>query len=509
MLLIIGTLIASISLRNNNIEVTSMKYLSILTTLFIILISSHSYSQSIRIVRTDVDSTRSDFITASYIFGFDIYLDDVENTNNVSFELVYDYNNFIKYSSYRIGDFGDDGLAFVIPKINPGSQGSLKVGIFSGKPLGEDSFTNPKVLHLEFALLQSAPNGEVATFTFVNALTTAIVDSVPQSLQLDSEPIQFTMHGFVNAWPGDADNNGIVDPRDFNQVALYIGTGSRTKNMRSFKRQSPSTLWGPQRVLVWDDADASYADCNGNGDVTVSDGLVVMMNMDSNSTSVNRTGNQVQSADPIIKSFSTPTSISIPIYADYFRNYKAAIGRIDYSSLVDNYDILGVDIGELFDNSQQFILIDNDKESSTLEFSLGCFETGFHVSSPGNIAYLIVEPKNSFSQLPELSQIKLKGLDLNNRLFGMNAITSDVIDELRKGDVVVQNDNGMITVSFRNASEYDAFGIFNLNGSLIRRSSLAHGINTFTISTQNFPTGIYYIRLSGKSNSVIPLTVLR
>ncbi len=483
--------------------------MTIISALFILFLSYESYSQSIRIVRTDVDSTRSDFITASYIFGFDIYLQDVENTNNVSFELVYDYNDFIKYSSYRIGDFGSDGIAYVIPKNNPGAQGSLKVGIFSGKPLGENGFTNPKVLHLEFALLQSAPDGEVVTFTFVNALTTAIVDSVPASLSLSSDPIQFTMHGFVNAWPGDADNNGIVDPRDFNQVALYIGTGSRSKNMRSFKRRSPSTLWGPQRVLVWDNADASYADCDGNGDVTVSDGMVVMMNMDSNHTSVNKTKNQVQSSGLEIKSFRTPTSVSIPVYAGFIRNYKAAVGEIDYSAIVGNYDVLGVEIGELFDNSQQFILIDDDKEGLKIEFALGCFEKGFDISLPGNIAYLIVEPKSGFPQLPELNLTKLKGLDMNNRLFDMNSSPSDVIDESVKDGIIITNDNAMITLAFRDELEFNSFRIFNPNGSLIRSGSLARDINTFTISLHNLPTGIYYIYLSGKDNSVVPFTVLR
>ncbi|MDI6781575.1 MAG: carboxypeptidase regulatory-like domain-containing protein [bacterium] len=74
----------------------------------------------------------------------------------------------------------------------------------------------------------------------------------------------------VCVWPGDTNNDGLVNERDVFPVATYWGkTGMGRKE---------SIAWRPQVATVWDLPDATYADANGDGKVNVNDVLPIGMN---------------------------------------------------------------------------------------------------------------------------------------------------------------------------------------------------------------------------------------
>ncbi|MFM8569289.1 MAG: hypothetical protein ACKOB6_06770, partial [Candidatus Kapaibacterium sp.] len=129
------------------------------------------------------------------------------------------------------------------------------------------------------------------SFVYPPAVTT---DSGGTIVKLRSDTTTFTIHGFVPVYPGDADNTGVVDSRDATTVGAYIKQGSGTSNVRGYKRQPSSTLWLPQAALVWDSARATYADCDGSGDVTLSDNLVVQINFGKTHART-KCGNDIQS----------------------------------------------------------------------------------------------------------------------------------------------------------------------------------------------------------------------
>lgn len=239
------------------------------------------YSQSIKVVRSDVESARGGFITAGYVFGFDIYLDSVSRSNGVSFELQWDTPQFIKFSQWKIGDIGTKAQAYVMDKIDQ-FAGHIYAVIGTGLQLDSSEIKNPKVLRLEFVLLQNAPDGSNVTFKFIKPTATAIIDSIAQVVTLKSDDIVFKFHGMVDVYPGDADNNGIVDQSDFTQTLFYLGMGPLTKSVRTFKRQYASAYWTAQKCLRWDVAPATYADCDGNGEVNMDDLLIISYNLNKN-----------------------------------------------------------------------------------------------------------------------------------------------------------------------------------------------------------------------------------
>lgn len=254
-----------------------LKRIFIILIVFLGLVASVQ-SQSIKIVRSDVDSARTGFITAGYVFGFDIYLDSLTQTNGISFELQWDTPQYIHFSQWKINEIGPKAQALVSDKIDQ-NAGHIYATVGTGLPLDSSIIINPKILRLEFVLLQTAPDGNNVTFKFIKPTATAIVDSVPKVINLSSKDVVFKFHGMVDVYPGDADNSGGVDQSDFTQTLFYLGMGPLTKNVKTFKRQYASAYWTAQKCLRWDVAPATYADCDGNGEVNMDDLLIISYNL--------------------------------------------------------------------------------------------------------------------------------------------------------------------------------------------------------------------------------------
>lgn len=76
----------------------------------------------------------------------------------------------------------------------------------------------------------------------------------------------------ITIWPGDANNDGIVDERDVLPIGIFYGlTGSA---------RSGGSQWAPDTIslLFWEDVRAAFADCNGDGVVDENDVLVIGQN---------------------------------------------------------------------------------------------------------------------------------------------------------------------------------------------------------------------------------------
>ncbi len=83
----------------------------------------------------------------------------------------------------------------------------------------------------------------------------------------------------ATVYPGDANNDKVVDARDILPIGRYFGaTGAA--------RPGASTTWSAQTLsTAWTKADAWYADCNGNGTVDGTDVTVIISNWRATHTS--------------------------------------------------------------------------------------------------------------------------------------------------------------------------------------------------------------------------------
>lgn len=236
-------------------------------------------AQVLRFVRTD-PAPYSTVVTATKLFGFDVVADSIAGVTAVAFELRYNHAQYIRLAAWKPRQLGRNSVYVIDLSDTTTGTGSIHVAVLSGEPSSGVGIVSPTVLHLDFVVRPNAPHRTLATFDAISG--EAVVAGSPATVvPLRSEPLAVTIHGFVDVYPGDANNDGSVDQRDFSTVALYLGQGTASGQLRGYRRQPPSTLWQAQRALSWDDEGATYADCDGSGDITLGDALVVKLNYDS------------------------------------------------------------------------------------------------------------------------------------------------------------------------------------------------------------------------------------
>ncbi len=454
----------------------------ILFILIIILANLDIYSQSIRLVRTDVDSTRKNFVTATYMFGFDVKIDNLQNCNNASFQLKFDNAQYIKYSGAMLNDFKDSGTVFIYEYREPGTnEVFLNIGVFSGQPLGENDYDNPNLLRLEFVVTPTAPNNERVTFTFINAFGSTYQNGDGRSVLLGSTPTLLNIHGYVDVWPGDTDNNQVVDNVDWTNVYENLKYRERFPGYRSFKRENATTNWFPQRSLVWDVEKATYADCDGDGEISVTDGLVVLLNLTTATTGMIKKYDELslQQSDNLI-----------PIYIEHHRNYRGIFGDLEFNSSA--FEIEDIILGDLFTMGNVMFHV----EQNTLKFTLGNMVNSEFVEKSGIAFYIKTkEPVKT----PDLNFIQLRGISETNTLFNLHQSVSSVEND-NKFNVLYEG-NELRIDSYQRVN---SFKVFDIRGNLI-----SDNINTNR--TQIDLISGYYIVVIESNNKQIkyPLMILK
>lgn len=477
-----------------------MKYIKKLLYIWIIsiILFIPINAQTIKLVRTDVDSARSNFVTATYLFGVDVQVDDVYQCNGVEFELVFNSTDYIKYSEWQVGGFGENATTVVIPIIDTlAGQGRVYVLVISGDPIDKAYLDNPKVIHLDFAVSQKSPHGKSVTFSFANAHATVNQSQIGEVLSLTSEPTVYEIHGFVNVWPGDTDNNGMVDEEDMDLIALHLNHGAATKNKRSFKRPEASTLWTAQRVLAWDSSQVSYADCDGDGNVTAYDMLVIPLNFglthSANKQKISKTQSSILNYEPIVK----PEAQYIPIYINYQEPFIASTTNLSWANFPDNVKVLGFNKGNLFNKKSSFIYskIDNINKSALLV--TGDFHKNNKVLNSGILFYMVVE---SNTQIPNPIISNLNAMSEFGYTFALNhTILSNVEENIAiQNGIKFSQSNDFFRIIFpKNLNKNFICKIFNSQGIPVK---LTKNINSsyqkeFEINTEDLASGIYFATL--------------
>ena len=75
----------------------------------------------------------------------------------------------------------------------------------------------------------------------------------------------------VSVWPGDLDNNGVVEATDVLPLAIHW-------RKTGLSRSDASYSWEGQEITPWSDIAATYADANGDGEVNITDLLTICVN---------------------------------------------------------------------------------------------------------------------------------------------------------------------------------------------------------------------------------------
>lgn len=431
------------------------KIIILITVAFLIIGSGSIFAQSLRFERTDVDKSRNSFVTATYIFGVDIYADSLRNCSNVAFELKYDQTKFVRFSEWKRGRFGSKSEAFVLPISVDDGTGRIVVSSGSGNPPDTLSPDNPLVIHLEFAVIPTAIHDSYITFDIIEPRATVYEDSIPKIIKMKAQTISYKIHSYIDVWPGDADNSGAVDHLDFATVSYYLGMGPKSKSTRCFKRDPASTLWSAQAVIAWDSAAATYADCDGNGEVNMADNLVVTYNYDKKRTSGIINQEFIDKSNFNNKPIISSNSIKIPIKVNSSTPFIGVSGKIDLNQL-NGFKIIGMEKANLFSNDNYFdYTINND----FIEFFSS--DLSKISANKGTIAYLLIEPIDGNTITPSIYTGNMKGITDYGYIFDLSFFTSieDPNGPISQ-EKFIQTDN---YIQYESANQIFSYTVYDMN----------------------------------------------
>jgi hypothetical protein len=315
------------------------------TSALFLLFSARAQAQEIILTRTDTDSLHSSFVTATKVIGFDVSTSGISRCTGITFKLRYSLANYVRFSGSAVEDLGKKVSSVVMQKLDSASgDGILYVGVLTGDSVGSAGYLNPKVIHLEFVVTQSVPASKNLEFSFDDAQAVVARDSsghvIGEILSLSSTPVSYAIHSFIDVWPGDADNNGVVDTKDISAVGLYLDYGMPGSTMRSFRREPASTLWYSQPVLAWDSTVVTYADCDGNGTVTVTDMLVVPLNFGKTNSKARLNYDVPQLAFIDSEPVYPEGAVRVPVRVDSYMPFIGAAGKISWNSPAGELKVL-------------------------------------------------------------------------------------------------------------------------------------------------------------------------
>lgn len=455
--------------------------------LYICVHCSVMNGQSIRLVRSDVDTTRAHFITATYRFGIDVKIEDAGRCSAAAFELRYTNAQYVQYSGYSAAELGGHGVAvFADPMAMITGAGKLNIGVVSGNDVAV-SPRNPVVIHLDFVTTSDAPHNALSTFSF--SVAQAVTDSGTVTLQSNIFP--YTIRSFVTVFPGDANNDGIVDTRDWTAVGEFTG-GTR---FRGYMRNPASVYWQPQKALAWDSAEATYADCDGSGDVTVKDILVIGYNFGKRKFSV-KPGEEVQNADaPKSAQNEYPhNAVKVPIILTSDKEYIGFTTRINWHNNSGNYRVLGIEPGEMFPENNQLRYIRIDTVSSSAEIAFAMPGNEIPASNTSPVAYLIIEQYGpDVFPLPMLQNPY--GITASGLIFSMNNISTGLENnELPTSLFSVKTEQNSLLIQNPDILDY-SLCISDVLGKVIMCEDNIKNTETKLLDISFAPNGYYIVTM--------------
>ena len=456
----------------------------------------------LKIVRTDVDSVRDGFITACYTFGFDVIAENTERCSGVSFDLLYNQSDVIKFSGSATRDLMK---AFVDSRPEPGAANHSRVivGALSGDQSSDSGRTSPNAIHLEFVVMASAldySNSQTfAEFTFRSPEATIITDSGSVTISLPVKVERYKIHSFIDVHPGDTDNNGIVNSDDYQLVERHYGTGSLTDNFRSFKRANPSTMWFPQPALRWDSAMVTYSDCDGNGDITLADGLIVQANLDQTHSSASSFLPIVSSIESKERYLSKPIAESGDIRIPIMINSDDKMIGLTGSANIDGFEgkIKGIEYGEFF-GGEPIIISKTLRQGKSVEFLI-VNNTEQKIEETNGIAgYIVIE--SSSSKLPEINFSNIKAVNNAGDIFiihkeNITAIEDDDFN-LSSIDYISSFNNEL---KIENVSNRANFRLVDLAGRTVIRKNICH---SESIDMSGLQRGLYIAIIQDKTRII-------
>lgn len=489
----------------------------IILSLFLcaVVCTASAYAQSIRMTRVDAPPEKSHFITATLPFSMEIALTGVNNVTAVSFELRYNNAGSVQLSGYSGGSFGSAGLLVVDKSNKISGVGSINIGVLSGQPPDGGGVNDPIIVRLDFITTPDARHNTNTVFSFVNAEAVA----GGSITRLSGAPVVYNVHGFMDVWPGDADNNGIVDTRDISVIGLFFDDGDASGRIRGFSRKPASTAWGPQTALAWDSVRVTYVDGDGSGKVDLNDLLVVYANFSKTHAKANKNTGDVMSVHKDVPEEEvrlSSTSVLIPVEVKTKETLLGVASTVSWSEYADKFHVVGMKRGEAFGDAEGFFSkIDPEKHKAY--FAIGRFNPAPEMAVHGPVVYLVAEPLGSEQTMtPVLEQPR--GIKRNGAIVDLSEVITGV-DDIPASDALHVSlapnpapDKFVLSLQLERASSVVLSLVDALGNTVYTMPEQVYAAGTVSlpVDVSTLATGVYYCVLRTESATITrPITVVR
>lgn len=459
-------------------------------------------AQTVRLER--VPALKSHFITATKSFTVELIVDNITGCTGINMNLRFTLGGAVRFSGFEEVDISSQfgGFIRVEDKSNVvAGQGNLTITATTGeKPEVGAGLTGPiTVCRLNFVVTPEAVHNTNVAFTFLNP--EAVVSAGDGSIiKLIPQASVYNIRGFVDVWPGDANNDRIVDSRDISIVQLFLDEGGVNDRITGYRREPASAVWAAQRALAWDSVRVTYADCDGSGRVDVNDILVVLAHIDRvHALATPPPRPPVQKKEQYAE--LPLNSVLIPVTLSGARQGVGVSMELDWAEALEGWKVVDVRPGEVFGSQGFFWRDDKSLASGSTRVVVGTLDRSHRVLN-GTVAYLVAQ--RTSESAPELQPRLATAIGITNGGYMFDALSVTSVDEelpfadrLPEGGIAPQPaSGGQVTVSLP-SWDVQSIAVIDVAGRMLMDIAVTQGSATAVFSVDELPTGRYSVVLHG------------
>lgn len=225
------------------------------------------------------------------------------------------------------------------------------------------------VARLTLSLKNSASGTH--SFDFSDVLVT---NSSGEAFNVTLNPAMITVQEQLYVWPGDTNNDGIVDIEDVLPIGQFFG-------MEGPARDSFNITWEAQPADSWDDLPMTFADATGSGKISQNDIIPIGLNFGKTTPDYN------EQAKPLAANNPSPVELKIPAgFSESMIQARVALsGRQEAEKIIgfgadlsfdsDFFRIKSKEAGNLL-SAENLLVFDHEYEKEPGRYSLALSRLG-------------------------------------------------------------------------------------------------------------------------------------
>ncbi len=495
---------------------TTLRFSALIAAL--LCLATTVQAQTILVERADrpPSTGKNHFLTATQPFSLNVRVEGLNNIKGVFFEMQWTNAGAIRFDGWSAdGAYAESELTVPPVRTNQANgTGSISVAAQLANPVGRPGLNDHTVIRLNFIGAANAVHNSRVRFSFTKP--EAVVGNIDRSIErLVGISKSYDVHGFVDVWPGDANNDRVVDHSDWSVISQFFDDGDPAGRIRGFARDPASTIWAAQRALSWDSVRVTYADADGSGRVDNTDFLVVMANFDRIHVGAVKKKDDEINGGSGTKNFGSDklnATYSIPVTVESDEIGLGLAGRISWAHLPAGVEVVGITNGEVFlQPGGQFVdAINNDTRSVSL--AIGHFYPHPGVRLNGTVAYLQVESATPLEQNLSIKLDDARGITRNRGIFALEGTVSSADETETSQHLLTLSPNpadDIVRIAAETSETIESIEVFNLRGE--QKTAVAEvREQSVLLHTSGLVPGAYIVRVHTRDGATnLNLRVLR